>query len=121
MAELYRKSALERISSPEQLDKALKITSPLSWLALLAITLIIVVTVIWSIIGTIPVTVTTQGIVASPVSTNSVYIQETGTVVSVLVHAGDELHFNAPILTYKTGSGEVKTLYADQVGTVSEL
>ena len=121
MAELYRKSALERISSPEQLDKALKITSPLSWLALLAITLIIVVTVIWSIIGTIPVTVTTQGIVASPVSTNSVYIQETGTVVSVLVHAGDELHFNDPVLTYKTGSGEVKTLYADQVGTVSEL
>lgn len=121
MAELYRKSALERISSPEQLDKALKITSPLSWLALLAITLIIVVTVIWSIIGTIPVTVTTQGIVASPVSTNSVYIQESGTVVSVLVHAGDELHFNDPVLTYKTGSGEVKTLYADQVGTVSEL
>ena len=58
MAELYRKSALERISSPEQLDKALKVTSPMSWLALLALTVIVIVTLIWSIVGTIPVTVT---------------------------------------------------------------
>ena len=69
MAELYRKSALERISSPEQLDKALKVTSPMSWLALLAVTLIVVVTVIWSIVGTIPVTVTTSGVISSAVST----------------------------------------------------
>ena len=34
MAELYRKSALERISSPDQLDTMLKISSPISWLAL---------------------------------------------------------------------------------------
>lgn len=121
MAELYRKSALERISSPEQLDKAVRVTSPMSWLALLAVTLIIVVTVIWSIVGTLPVTVTTQGIVAAPLSTNAVYLQESGTVVSVLVRPGDEIHFQDPVLTYQTGSGEVKTLYADQVGTVSEV
>ena len=30
MAQLYRKAALERISSPEQLDKVLVISSPLS-------------------------------------------------------------------------------------------
>ena len=121
MAELYRKSALERISSPEQLDKAVKITSPLSWLALLAITGMIIVAIIWSIIGSLPVTVTAQGIVAAPVSTNAVYLQESGTVAAVLVRPGDELHFNDPILSYKTGSGEIKSLYADQVGTVSEV
>ena len=43
MPELYRKASLERISNPEQLDKTLKITSPLSWLVLIAITLMIVV------------------------------------------------------------------------------
>lgn len=121
MAELYRKSALERISSPDQLDKVVKITSPLSWLALLAITLIIIVTVIWSIVGSLPVTVTTQGIVAAPVSTNAVYLQESGTVVSAMVRPGDELGFQDPILSYRTGSGEVKTLYSDQVGRVSEV
>lgn len=121
MAELYRKSALEKISSPEQLDKALTVTSPMSWLALIAVTLIIVVTVIWSIVGTIPVTVTSNGIVSSPVSTNAVYTTESGTVTSVLVYAGSPLHFGDPVLSYRTGNGDVKTIYSDQVGTVSNV
>lgn len=121
MADLYRKSALERISSPEQLDKALTVTSPLSWLALIAVTLIVVVTVIWSIVGTIPVTVTANGIIASPVSTNAVYTTESGTVTSVLVYPGAELHFDDPVLSYRVGNGDVKTIYSDQVGTVSDV
>ena len=32
MADLYRKSALERMSNPDQLDKALTVTSPMSQL-----------------------------------------------------------------------------------------
>lgn len=121
MAELYRKSALEKISSPEQLDKVLKVTSPMSWLALIAVTLIVVVTVVWSIVGTIPVTVTANGIIASPVSTNAVYTMESGTVTSVLVHAGSELHFGDPVLSYRTGNGDTKAVYSDQVGTVSNV
>lgn len=121
MADLYRKSALERISSPEQLDKVLKVTSPMSWLALAGITLIIVVTVVWSIIGTIPVTVTTKGIISAPVGSNAVYTQEAGTVVSVRVRVGDELHLNTPVLTYKNASNEIVTIYSDQVGTVASL
>ena len=119
MADLYRKSALERISSPEQLDKALVITSPMSWLALAGVTLIIVVTLVWSIIGTIPVTVTTSGVISSANSTNAVYIEDSGTVQSVLVRSGTMLHIGDPVLNYKLGNGTVKTLYSNQVGTVS--
>ena len=89
MADLYRKSSLERMASPEQLDKVLRVTSPLSWLALLGITLIIIVTVVWSIIGTIPETITVKGIVSSVVGSNSVYTEDAGTVVSLRVRAGD--------------------------------
>ena len=121
MAQLYRKSALEKISSPEQLDKALTVTSPMSWISLAAVTFVIVVTVIWSIVGTLPVTVTTTGIVASPVSTNAVFTPETGTVSSVLVYPGSELYMGDPVVTYRTGNGDVKTIYSDQVGTVTEV
>lgn len=89
MADLYRKSSLERMASPEQLDKVLRVTSPLSWLALLGITLIIIVTVVWSMIGTIPETITVKGIVSSVVGSNSVYTEDAGTVVSLRVRAGD--------------------------------
>lgn len=121
MAELYRKSALERISSPEQLDKVLKVSSPLSWLALIAVTLVLIVTVIWSFVGRIPETVTVKGVVSPHVGSNAVYIEEAGTVVSVRVRAGDELHLGDPVITYKTNANEMKTVYSDQVGTVSEL
>lgn len=121
MADLYRKSSLERISSPEQLDKVLKVTSPMSWLALIGVTLIVAVTVVWSIIGTIPVTITTKGIVSSPVGSNAVYTQEAGTVVSVRVRVGDEIHLGDPVLTYKDASNTIETIYADQVGTVAAL
>lgn len=119
MADLYRKSALERISSPEQLDKVLVVTSPMSWLALAGVTLIIVVTLLWSIIGTIPVTVTTSGVISSADSTNAVYIEDSGTIQSLLVRSGAKLHMGTPVLTYRLGDGTVKTLYSDQVGIVS--
>ena len=121
MAELYRKSALEKISSPEQLDKALTVTSPLSWIALAAVTVIIVVTIIWSIIGTIPTTVSAMGIVSSPVSTNALYTPESGKVDAVRVHPGSQIVFETPVLTYRTGNGDVRTISSDQIGTVTEI
>jgi hypothetical protein len=63
MADLFRKSSLERLSSPEQLDKAITISSPVSWLALIGITVIIAATALWSVFGTLPTTVTSAGIV----------------------------------------------------------
>lgn len=121
MADLYRKSSLERISSPEQLDKVLQVTSPMSWLALIGLTLIVVVTLIWSVVGTIPVTITAKGLISSPVGSNAVYTQEAGTVVSVRVRAGEELHLGDAVMTYKNASNEVVTVYSDQVGTVAGL
>lgn len=121
MADLYRKSSLERLSSPEQLDKVLRVTSPMSWLALLGITFIIIVTVVWSFIGVIPETITVKGIVSSVVGSNSVYADDGGTVVSIRVRTGDALHLGDPVITYRNASNEIVTVYSDQVGTVTAL
>lgn len=123
MAQLYRKSALEKLQSPEQLDKALTVTSPMSWLVLVALTLIIVVTVIWSFVGKIPITVTANGLITNPTGVSSVYAMERGTVKWINVTPGSKLHVDnpTPILTYTDSSGEEKTLYSDQIGTVSSV
>ena len=86
-----------------------------------AITAVIVATIIWSVLGTIPVTVTTTGIVASPVSTNAVFCPETGTIMAILVNPNSEIGINDPVASYKTGNGDVKTIYSDQIGTVTEI
>lgn len=121
MADLYRKSALERMSNPEQLDKVMKVTSPMSWLALISITIVIVATVVWSFVGTIPETVTVKGIFVPIVGSNSVYTQDSGTVVSMQVRAGDELHLGDPVMIYRNASNEIIEVCSDQVGTVSEI
>lgn len=40
--DLYRKSTLEKFSSPEQLDRYLRVTSPGIWTVLLAVILLLV-------------------------------------------------------------------------------
>ena len=111
MAELYRKSALEKISSPEQLDKALVITSPLSWIALLAVTAMIIVAVVWSIIGKIPVTVSAKGVISSTsVGTIGLYATDDGEVDDILVEVGSRVVPGDPILKYGTENGGVYTM-----------
>ena len=121
MAELYRKSSLERISSPDQLDTMLKISSPMSWLALAGATLIVVVTLVWAFIGRIPMTVTTTGIVTSPDSTNAVYSNTAGTVTNVFVTQGDKIYENDVLMEVKTDRNETVQVLSDQVGYVSEI
>lgn len=121
MAELYRKSMIERLSSVERTDKTMELTSPLSWLCLVGITLIIVVTLIWAFMGSLPVVVSANGIVASPNSTNAVYIDDTGTIVSVIVREGMSIGIGDEVLTYKNANGDVLPLLSSQNGVVSEV
>ena len=121
MAELYRKSSLERISSPDQLDAMLKISSPMSWLALAGATMIVVITIIWAFIGRIPMTVTTTGIVTSPDGTNAVYSNTAGTVTKVFVARGDKIYEKDVLMEVETDRKETVQILSDQVGFVGEI
>lgn len=59
---IFREVALERLSSPDQLDQAMRVTSPYQWLALVACIGIIIGVIIWSIVGQIPFKVEAKGI-----------------------------------------------------------
>ena len=121
MAELYRKSSLERISSPDQLDTMLKISSPMSWLAMAGATMIVVITIVWAFIGRIPMTVTTTGIVTSPDGTNAVYSNTAGTVTKVFVARGDKIYEKDVLMEVETDRKETVQILSDQVGFVGEI
>ena len=59
---IFRAAAIERLSSPEQLDQLVRITRPLDWAALLAIGLALVVAVTWSLVGRIATRAPGEGI-----------------------------------------------------------
>lgn len=59
---IFRKEALDRLASPEQLDQMLQLTSPRGWIALIALGLLLLLALAWGFFGTITTTVEGQGI-----------------------------------------------------------
>lgn len=119
MADLYRKSSLDKLSNPEQLDRMIKISSPLSWLALIAILLVIVATVVWSIIGTLPTTESVSGMVVDSNSVNAVYSETAGILEKYCVDIGKEVKSGDKIAEVKKTDNTVKTINADRDGVLS--
>lgn len=89
MADIFRKKSLDRLSSPEQLDKMIVINTPMTWLALLGGAAIIMVVVIWGILGRVPITESATGILLSDSVLTSVYAQTEGVVTKTYVSSGD--------------------------------
>src|SRR5205085_2515835 len=51
-----------RVSSPDRLDQLVPVTSPLGWLALLALGLLLAAVAAWSVVGRIPERVRGEGL-----------------------------------------------------------
>lgn len=60
---LFRESALQNLSSPEQLDQLISITRPRAWIVLAALGFVLGATLLWSVFGSLPSAISGQGIV----------------------------------------------------------
>ena len=65
MALLFRKAALDRLSTPEQLDRTLYVTTPKGWIALIALLAMAGAIVVWSVRGEVSTFVKADGILLS--------------------------------------------------------
>lgn len=86
---IFRKVALERLSSPEQLDQLLQVTDPKGWLALGALGLLLLTSVAWGVFGSIPTESRGEGILLRRGGVTSVVAAENGQVEEILVAVGD--------------------------------
>ena len=67
---IFRQQALDRLSSPESLDKLMQVVSPKDWLPLSGLACLGALGVVWSIFGNIPITVTKLSDLGSQKSSN---------------------------------------------------
>ena len=81
--QIFRKVSLERLSSPEQLDLMVKITSPAGWLALLSIGLLLFMGILWGIYGSIPTKVAGRGILIKSGGVFSVDAPTSGKITGI--------------------------------------
>ena len=86
---IFRKVALERLSSPEQLDQLLQVTDPKGWMALGALGLLLLTSVGWGVFGSIPTEARGEGILLRQGGVSSLVAAETGQVEEILVSVGD--------------------------------
>lgn len=121
MAGIFRKTALERLSSPDQLDSMLKITTPMSWVGIGAAAALAAAVVVWSFTGSIPDTVSAPGFLVYSYNTNTLYSTASGTVKNVLAEPGMVVEPGTPVVELSSSTGDVITIESDQNGRISEF
>lgn len=92
--QIFRKVALDRLSSPEQLDHLMRVTSPKGWVALVACGAVLLTALLWGIYGTIPRTVEGQGILMRGGAISDVVSAGTGVVTEVSVKPNETIPAN---------------------------
>lgn len=88
---IFRKVALDRLSSPEQLDQVLTVTSPKEWAALIGLLALLGVGAMWGFGGSVPTKVEGQAVLVRSGTVSSIVAMGSGLVLSVSARVGDRV------------------------------
>lgn len=86
---IFRKVSLDRLSSPEQLDQLMTVTTPRAWFVLLAIGAILITAVSWGIFGSIPTKTHGQGILIKSGGIYNIAHIQSGQITDIRFEEGD--------------------------------
>ena len=111
-AEIFRKVSLDRLSSPEQIDQLLHVTTARGWVALVALCGCIAAGLIWSIASITTTTVNGSGVISRAEGVDNIVALGTGTVMDIAVDVGDKLRPGQVIAHVAQPSLEQKLIQA---------
>lgn len=99
--ELFRRVALERLSSPEQLDQLLQVTPRRSWLLLVAVLVIVCAALLWSLTARLTVKLTGEGIFLSGEGISELPTPVTGKLLKLHIPPNGRIKRNQPLATFQ--------------------
>lgn len=88
---IFRQQALDKLSSPEQLDLLLVVVRPRGWMALLGLLALIACGVIWSLVGSLPSRIEGRGILLKRGGLTSVNALAAGQLTEITVSNSSEV------------------------------
>jgi HlyD family secretion protein len=88
---IFREVALDRLSSPEELDRLLRVTDSKAWIAQLTILALTVAALIWGYFGRVPSVVSGQGVIVRRGGVLNIVAAGSGVVQQLKVKAGDRI------------------------------
>ena len=86
---IFRKAALERLSTPEQLDRLVQITRPIGWFGLCFFYGVCLFGFIWSFWASFPVRISAPGMLVSDAGLAHVMATHPGRLKTLLVKSGE--------------------------------
>jgi NHLM bacteriocin system secretion protein len=89
-ASFFRKSALEKLSTPEKLDQLIKVTGPKAWIALITVAVALFVGLLWSFMGTVKTKLDVIGVVLGG-EVHEVVATSQGQLVALKIAIGDKV------------------------------
>lgn len=114
MAELFRKAALDKISSPDQLDRQIRLVSPSFWIAVLGGGLILAVALIWSVFGRLPVNISAGGMYMGGEGIYNAVAEANGVVEEVFISEGEDVTKGQKLVQLDDG------IYSDQISDLEQ-
>lgn len=98
--DIYRKVAIERLSSPEQLDQLMKVVSVRLWASLTAILIVLGIAIVWGFIGAIVDSANGQGIIVrTGGGVFNLVSSGGGAVLTVNARVGETIHIAQTVAT----------------------
>src|SRR5262245_17452987 len=86
---VFRKLSLDRLSSPEQLDRLMQVTDPRGWIILSSFALVLVTAVVWGVLGRIQHDVPASGMLVRSGGVFEINALANGRITDLAVRAGD--------------------------------
>src|SRR5688572_31996034 len=96
---LFRKAALDKLASPEQLDVLTRITSPTGWLAMATVAVLLVGVLVWSVFGSVPTRVDAEGILIRGGGLRQIEATGDGVLTELKIRVDDQVADGAVIGT----------------------
>ncbi len=104
---VFRKVALERLSSPEQLDQLVTITDPRGWIIFSVLSLLFLSILIWAFFGIVPTNIRAPGILITQGGTiNDAMVATSGVIENITVNVEDMVSKGQVVATIRQSAIE---------------
>ncbi len=122
---IFRKVALERLSSPDQLDQLMRVTNPRGWLALTGLAALLITAIVWGFLGSVSTKVSGMGILVTSGGLRGVLATQPGEITDMRARVGDVIERGQVVATLlrgdPTSSNRITYLSSPHQGRVVEI
>jgi hypothetical protein len=119
---LFREEAMDKMSSPDELDRLMRVTDPKGWLALIALLALVAAAVAWGFFGSVSVQESgDKGVLLAGDSRSQVVSQTSGLVTDIRVEIGDHVQEGQVLARVRQGGGsetDVVSLFDGRVDAI---